>query len=205
MGNRITANYKAKLGQQPSQPESELGNEEKRILDKLRLHYRKITDGISQLPAPKKFKGDTIISDYAELCLIDQYIDLEQAETKAFKQIEKALQAYPIYTDFLKNVKGCGAAMSGVIISEIDISKAKYPSSLHAYAGLDVAPDGQGRSMKKNHLVEQEYINKDGEICKKMGITFKPFLKTKLMGVLASSFLRAKSPYAEVYYNYKTD
>ncbi|MCP4149787.1 MAG: hypothetical protein GY757_18725 [bacterium] len=93
--------------------------------------------------------------------------------------------------------------MSGVIISEIDIGKALYPSSLWKYAGLDVAGDGQGRSRKKEHLVETEYTSKDGEQKMKKGITFNPFLKTKLVGVLGPAFLKARSPYAEIYGDYK--
>lgn len=204
IGNRIVGNYKSKLGQSPSMPESELGAEEKKILDKLRLNYRRITDGVAdKLPSQKKFEGDELISSYTELCLLNQYFDLEAKEAKHFRQLEKALEEYPVYTGFLKKVKGCGAAMSGVIISEIDIHKAKYASSLWAYAGLDVANDGRGRSKRKEHLIEQSYIDSEGKEQKKMGVTFKPFLKTKLVGVLASSFLRCKSPYSEAYYNYK--
>ena len=43
MGNRIVSNFKAKLGQAAGMPESELGDDERKLLDKLRLHYRKIT------------------------------------------------------------------------------------------------------------------------------------------------------------------
>jgi hypothetical protein len=71
------------------------------------------------------------------------------------------------------------------------------------YSGLDVAPDGRGRSRRKEHLVETEYVDSEGEIKTKKGITFNPFLKTKLIGVLGSSFLRSKSKYADIYYNYK--
>ena len=86
----------------------------------------------------------------------------------------------------------------------IDISAAKYPSSLWAYAGLDVASNGAGRSRKKEHLVEREYIDKEGNKATRVGITFNPFLKTKLIGVLASSFLRAgDNEYSRIYYTYK--
>lgn len=205
MGNRLTGNFRAKLGQRPGRSESdELDIEGKRILDQLRVHYRRITDGVVQkLPSQKKFKGDEVISSYTELCLIDQYFELEAKEAKSFKQIERVLVEYPIYTEFLLGVKGCGAAMAGVIISEIDISKAKYASSLWKYAGVDVAPDGRGRGKYKEHLQTYTYVDAQGETKEKLGITFKPFLKTKLMGVLAGSFLKCKSPYAEHYYNYK--
>ena len=45
---------------------------------------------------------------------------------------------------------------------------------------------------------------KNGEIQTKKGITFNPFLKTKLTGVLGSSFLRAgDNPYRTIYDDYK--
>ena len=203
-GNRIVVNFKAKLGQEPSKKESEIGSDEKKLLDRLRLSYRKITDGVvDKLPSSKKFVGDELISSYTELCLIDQYLDLEAREVKHFKQLEKVLHEYPVYEQFLLGVKGCGAAMAGVIISEIDIAKAKYSSSLWRYAGLDVAQDGRGRGKYKEHLVTQKYLDAEGNEQEKLGITFKPFLKTKLLGVLSGSFLKCKSPYSDHYYNYK--
>ena len=204
-GNRVVANFKAKLGQAPGKPEEELDAEGKEILATLRLHYRKITDGVKVFPSRKKFKGDDVISDYTELVLIDRYIALETDEAKHFRMLESVLEDYPIYTEFLKGVKGCGPAMSGVIISEINIHAARYASSLFAYAGLDVAQDGRGRGKYKEHLVERDYIDKDGKPAKRVGITFNPFLKTKLVGVLAASFLRcgADNKYAKIYYDYK--
>jgi len=146
-----------------------------------------------------------VISEYTELVLVDRYLALEVDEAKHFKLLEQVLRDYPIYADFLAHVQGCGPAMSGVIISEINIHAAKYSSSLWAYAGLDVAADGKGRSKQKAHLVESIYINSEGEEATKMGITFNPFLKTKLVGVLASSFLRCgkDNTYAKIYYAYK--
>ncbi|GAG18334.1 unnamed protein product, partial [marine sediment metagenome] len=87
-----------------------------------------------------------------------------------------------------------------------DIHKARYPSSLWKYAGLDVASDGRRRSRRKEHLVTVQYTDKNGEPAERQSITFNPFLKTKLMGVLGPSFLRAgqdDNPYAAVYYDRK--
>lgn len=204
MGNRIVGNFKAKLGQVPGRPEEEMDAEGKAILKSLRLCYEKITDGVKDFPRQADFRGNEVISDYTELCLIGQYMDLEKHEDQHFRRLGNILNEYPIYTTFLKGVKGIGPAMAGVIISEIDISKAKYPSSLWAYAGLDVAPDGAGRSRRKEHLVQREYIDRNGKPAQRVGITFNPFLKTKLIGVLATSFLRVKdSPYAKMYQDYK--
>lgn len=204
MGNRIVGNFKAKLGQEPGHKEDELDAEGKAILASLREAHRKLTDGVKTFPKQATFQGDEVISSYTELCLIAQYIDLEKHEASHFRRLGNILREYQIFTEFLDDIKGIGPAMAGVIISEIDIRKARYPSSLWAYAGLDVAADGQGRSRKKEHLRDIEYTDKDGKAATRVGITFNPFLKTKLLGVLASSFLRCKdSPYAEIYYDYK--
>ncbi len=203
MGNRIVGNFKVKLGQDPGTLEEEISPEGKKILSDLRASHKKLTDGVKTFPKAHKFKSDGVISTHTELCLVDNYISLEKTEEAAKKHISDALNGYPIYT-WLETVKGIGPAMAGVIISEIDIHKARHPSSLWAYAGLDVGPDGQGRSRRGEHLVDREYVDKEGEVKEKKSITFNPFLKTKLVGVLASSFLRAgDNKYSEIYRNYK--
>lgn len=203
-GNRIVGNFKAKLGQEPGEDEKELDAEGKAILGNLRSHFKKITDGVTTFPRQSKFTGDEVISDYTELCLLAQYVDLESSEKQHFARLGNILKDYPIYTGFLQNIKGIGPAMAGVIISEIDIAACEYPSSLWKYCGLDVAEDGAGRSRRKEHLVESDYIDKEGNPAKKMGISFNPFLKTKLIGVLGSSFLRAgDNSYSRVYRDYK--
>jgi len=203
-GNRIVSNFKTKLGQAPSEAEETLEEEEQEILNDLRARYKKLTDGVKRFPQFSSFKGDEVISSYTELCLIAQYVSLEDQENTHFRRIEYVLSEYQIYRDFLLKVKGCGPAMSAVILSEIDISKAKYPSSLWKLAGYDVViEDNKGRSRIKAHLVPKSYTNKDGEIKETVGITFNPFLKTKLY-ILATCFLKVKeSPYKEAYYNYK--
>lgn len=272
MGNRIVANFKAKLGQAPTTSEDELDDNGKEILKDLRMRYSKITDGVSAVlnrtrifPRQSEFKGDKVISTYTELCLLAQYIELETDENRHFSRLESVLAEYPIYTQYLKKVKGIGPAMAGVILSEIDIHKAKYPSSLWLLAGLDTvvwfelkarlhpdAPDriyrrhpagyrtagpervgveddwfrlyaddltplgdyglppvgtqglGLGRSRKAEHLIRVKYVNSAGEEAERNSITFNPFLKTKLVGVLGSSFLRAgDNPYSRIYRTYK--
>jgi hypothetical protein len=202
MGNRIVANWKVKLGQAPSMAEDELEEAEKTILKDLRASHKLLSAAIAESPR-REFKGHGLINTFTEYCLVSQFLDIEAAEVKHFKHLEKILRDYPIYTEFLLGVKGCGPAMAGCIISELDPYKAKYPSSFWKYCGLDVADDGAGRSRKGQHLVEQEYLDADGETKFKKGITFNPFIKTKLMGVLGGSFLKSKSSYADIYYNYK--
>ena len=205
MGNRIVANFKAKLGQPPSVSEEDsLDDDGKQVLDDLRTEYKKITDGVKTFPRQANFKGTEIISTYTELCLIAQYMTMEQQEDTAFRRLGSILREYPIFTEFLDKVKGIGPAMAGVIISEFNIHRAKYPSSMWAYAGLDVAADGRGRSRKAEHLVVRQYTDREGKPAERNGITFNPFLKTKLIGVLATSFLRVgDNPYRDIYLGYK--
>jgi len=204
IGLRIVANFKAQLGQEPGEKEDTMEIQAQNILSEIRKSYKKLTDGLKNFPVAATFEGDNIISDFTVLCLASQYISIEEQEKKHFARLKYPLSEHKIWTEYLEKVKGVGPAMAGIIISEIDISKSKYPSSLWKYAGLDVAEDGKGRSRKKEHLVEIEYIDKDGEIKTKKGITFNPFLKTKLLGVLGASFLRAgENKYSDIYKNYK--
>lgn len=203
MGNRIVANFKAKLGQKPGEKEETIESEGKELLADLRQRYARLTDGVARVKL-KDFEGDELISSYTELCLLGQYFSLEGAEKEHFKRLGEILLEYAIYREFLSGVKGIGPAMAGVILSEIDITKARHPSSLWKYAGLAVMSDGRGQSKRAEHLIDLEYTDRDGERATRKSITFNPFLKTKLIGVLASSFLRSgDSPYAQVYRNYK--
>ena len=203
-GNRIVTNFKVKLGQDPGESEKVLDSEGVKILKQIRQTYKMFTEGVKSFPRQSTFKGDAIISSYTELCLTAQYESLATMEKEQFTRLKKIVEQFSIWQVFLCDVKGVGPAMAGVLLSEIDIATAKYPSSLWAYAGLDVAADGRGRSKKKEHLVEVEYVNTKGETDTRMSITFNPFLKTKLMGVLAASFvMHGPNKYEEIYRNYK--
>lgn len=199
-GNRLAANFRAKLGVEAGEKD----DQPEKVLDSLEKRYRLITDDIVLVTRKRTFEYDGVISNYTELCLVGHYLDLRAKEVRLFRDLERALKDVPIWKHFLKGVKGCGPAMAGVLISEIDITKARYASSLWKFAGLDVAPDGRGRSRKAEHLEEVEYVNASGENATRRSITFNPFLKTKLVGVLGPAFLRAgESKYRTIYDEYK--
>jgi hypothetical protein len=98
---------------------------------------------------------------------------------------------------------GIGPTIAGVLIAWFDPHKARHISSFWKFAGLDVAEDGYGRSRRAEHLIERAYVNKDGEESTRQSITYDPFVKTKLMGVVASSFIRTGSPWRKLYDDYK--
>jgi hypothetical protein len=202
-GNRLAAQFRAKIGIAAS---TEADEDQTEILATIKGDYKRIADALAEGSRinPKNFKGAGIISDYAEFSIVKFYMDMLANEEGAFSRLKHILRPIPIYRDFLEKVSGIGPAMAGVIISEIDIHKARTPSSLWKYAGLDVGDDGQGRSRKKQHLVETHYKNREGEDAVRNGITFNPFLKTKIMGVLASSFIKCgNDTYEPIYRQYK--
>lgn len=214
-GNRITMNIKTKLGQEPSMKESEMEKEAKQYLVDIRKHFKLITDGLLTIPTVKKFKKDGVFDDYTEVNLAGLYTRLYEDEQLQIKRLEGVLTDFPIWNKFLLDVRGCGPMMAGVIISALDPYKAKYPSSFHKYIGIDVVKVkkegsdemvGVGRSRKKESLEESEYIDKEGNTKTKMGITFNPWAKTKIVGVLGSSFIKQpadKCKYRKVYDDYK--
>lgn len=204
---RLVAHFKVKLGQEPGKKEQTLDKWAKKLLKELRRDYKLLTDGI--LVRKTNFKSQGLIDNITEFILTDAYVKLVTNEKNQFKWLEKMLEDIPLYRDYLSSVVGIGPAMGGVIISEIDIHKARYPSSLHMYAGLDVVIDeedghGEGRSKKAHHLIDVEYTNKKGEQKTRKSITYNPFLKSKLIGVLGPSFNKCGNPdYAPLYQDYK--
>ena len=139
-GNRLAANFRTKLGIPPNTKEADADKEVVKILDTIRASYRKLTDGLKmEIPSARAFKGDEIISDYGELCLVNLYIKVEKDEDSHFRRLKALLDDIPIWSNYLKTLPGCGPAMAGVMISELDPHKARHASSFWKYAGLDVA------------------------------------------------------------------
>jgi hypothetical protein len=212
--NRITSYFRRRLGQKPSQKleESKVSDEKLDLLDLVQKEYKLIADGITsnkvKIEELIKKEKRTYINSLQEFKLIEPYIQLRKAEKNIEKSLIPYLESIPIYSRFLKNVKGCGPLMSMILISYLDVKKAKYVSSFWKYAGIDVVinketGEGEGRSKKKDHLTQVKYIDKNGEEKEKDSITFNPTLRTKLLGVLAPCFIKARSPYKEHYDNSK--
>lgn len=206
-GNRIVASIYAKMGIEPGEKlEDGLTAKEQMMLKRIEVEYRRVTDGVvaKRGRLREHFKDpETLISNEAEFALAESYFSLVAMESSQEKHIKLILGDFEIWTKFLLGVKGVGPLMGGVLVSRLDPHKAKYPSSFWKYCGLDVGPDGRGRGRYTEHLVEVEYTAKDGTQKMKKGLTYDPWVKSKLVGVLAPSFLRAKSPYRDLYDQYK--
>lgn len=206
-GNRLAANVRVRLGQNPGKKSEAIDSEAQKLLDQLVAEYGSIAGGMTartirgRIKEFEKQKG--ILADIFEYELTGHYLRLVDNEEEIGKALKQLVETFPIWGGFLKDVKGCGYTMAAVIISELDPYKARHVSSFWKYAGLDVAGDGAGRSRRSAHLVKAAYTAKDGAEKTRNSITFNPFLKTKLMGVLATSFLRTNSPYRLIYDGYK--
>jgi len=106
--------------------------------------------------APKKgAKIDLAKKDIKHL----QYVarEFNRLEDEVKKEIEKYLEYFPIWIEFLKKTKGCGPSMAGVILSEFDIKKANTISQFWAYDGLGMERQWtvKFKDSKKGKIKEQ--------------------------------------------------
>jgi hypothetical protein len=145
-------------------------------------------------------------------------VDKEKSLSFHLKIITE-LGEWPVYTEWLAGVKGVGHLMSGVMCAEFDIYKWEYISKGWQYAGMN---PGMVRGMKFVKTSKPDsYVPKEGNVVRHMknGVVvrtfdlvrgdrltpgylapFNQFLRTKLVGVLAPSFLKCQSPYSQHYY-----
>ena len=141
--------------------------------------------------------------------IIDVWNDTQESEKKLAKAIQQELKDVPVYENFLKHVKGCGPLMSAVIISEIDIHKATTVSKIWQFAGLNpgMVYGNKSKGSKLDGTFEivktQDMVRGDRRTPGFLS-PFNGWLRTKLVGVLASSFIKCGSPYRKFYDDYKS-
>jgi hypothetical protein len=128
--------------------------------------------------------------------LIEQRNRLLEIEKQAFYQIESIVENEPINKVFFSRIVDLDLSIVGILLSEFEIHKAPHPSSLWAYAGLDVAKDGKARSVRKEHLVWNPQT-------KKYQATHNRFLKTRLLTEIADNLINSTSEYAKIYGQHK--
>jgi hypothetical protein len=124
------------------------------------------------------------------------------------KMLHTVLKEFPVYNEFLSNVKGVGDIAAGWIIGEYDIHRATTVSKLWQFTGLNpgMVP---GKKRVENKDGSFSFIL-SGEMVRGDRLTpghvapFNKRLRTAMVGVLADGFIKAQSPYAlEYYYPYK--
>ena len=125
-----------------------------------------------------------------------------ETENHFKRALEAKVKEMPEWKYFLKDVKGCGPLMAAVLISEIDIVEAVYPSKIHQYAGLNPGMVF-GKKIEGDKIVQTQDLVKGDRPTAGYVLPYNKFLKTKVLKVLADSFIMSKSPYTEIYYNEK--
>ena len=225
-GNRIVAALRPEMIAELEAANTAKTFEEQEAEDKIKMkllqlacqEFDRITDVyVRQFDAKGRIdkaldatEGLQVIKTKVDYALITQYKNILEVEVNFGKIIELEVKKHPMWDKFLHKVAGCGPIMSAVCIAYLDPHKAPHASCFWKYAGLDVvaAPqeDGsiayQGRA--RWHTEQRSYTDKNGNAAVKKGLTYNPELKTKLVGVLGSSFLRTRgSYYGAIYYGYR--
>jgi len=130
-------------------------------------------------------------------------------ENEVEKALKKVLKRFPVYNEFLLNVKGVGTIASGWIIAEYDIHKADTVSKLWQFTGLNPGfVTGKKRVDDKDgnfSYVPTDKLVRGDKMTPGFVAPFNKRLRTAMVGVLADGFIKAKAPYAlDYYYPYKT-
>ncbi len=134
--------------------------------------------------------------------------DTIEQKTVVEKFIKIELKKYPIWTEWLKGVKGIAHMMASVIISEYDIYKASTVSKMWQFTGLNPGMI-KGKKVKKNKdgsctIILTDKMVRGDKLTEGFTAPFNTWLKSKMMGVLAESFIKSQSYYAMThYYPYK--
>lgn len=134
--------------------------------------------------------------------IVDTWTDAEEMEKNLDKRIASYLSCFPIYNGFLKYVKGCGPAISAVIISEFDIKRATTRSKMWQFAGCNPA-EVRGKKKVDGEVITTDEMVRGDKLTSGFVAPYNKFLKTKLLGVLADCMIKSKSQYKVVYDQYK--
>lgn len=129
-------------------------------------------------------------------------------EKEIEKMLKKALRRFPIYTEWLKDVKGVGTIAAGWIIAEFDIHEATTVSKMWQFCGLNpgMVP---GKKRVENADGSFSYVP-TGQMVRGDKLTpghvapFNKRLRTAMVGVMADGFIKAQNDYCMMfYYPYK--
>lgn len=153
-GNRLVQSFYLQLNIKPStSPEKDAGKDERKMIDRLRSEYERISDAVAennvtikkQIKELNESKDESkhleLIRSEIDYRLIESYELLYESEQKAIKVLESYVKSHPLWDKFFKDIKGCGTLMAAVCIAYLDPYKARHLSSFYKYCGLDTVKD----------------------------------------------------------------
>ncbi len=137
-----------------------------------------------------------------DLSLFAGFADAAHEQEKAIeKELNKVLHRFPIYTEWLSNVKGVGPIAAGWVIAEYDIHKASTVSKLWQFTGLNPGLV-TGKKRVENKDGSFSYVPTDSlipgdRLTPGFVAPFNKRLRTAMVGVLADGILKANMRYRD--------
>jgi len=170
-----------------------------RIRTENRLKRKK--DGTSQKINEKVNKKSIVENKGINKDVLNQIADdIKKYENKLLKMLQTRLKQEAIWDTFFKNVKGCGEQMASIMITEFDIYKADTVSKMYAYAGLSPGQTfGKKWNKDKTEIITTDTLVRQDKKTPGFLCPYNQWLRSKLIGVLAPSFLKHNSPYRKYY------
>lgn len=205
-GNRICASFKRGLSddKEVDKVTKALVGEFQRVAD---VYAEKFKSKGKIDKAIQATDGLTLIKDRFDYQLVESYASLLETEKLCKENVEFIVKQHPMWAEFFKDVKGCGPLIAAMCIAYLDVHKARHVSSFWSYAGIGTRLNEEGErvAMTPRALVDQTYINKDGQEATKKSLGYNPTLQSYLLGVFVPSVLKTAkgSHYNTCYYDYK--
>lgn len=152
-GNRLVQSFYLQLRVAPSTSPDDVDKEEKKMIDRLKAEYKRITDAVAEnnksiksnikalRESDEEGKHLTLIRNDQDFKLVESYTYLLKAEEESTKSLDKYVKQHKLWDAFFADIKGCGTLMSAVCIAYLDPYVAKYPSSFFRYCGMDTVQD----------------------------------------------------------------
>lgn len=152
-GNRLVQSFYLQFGVAPSTSPDDVDKEEKKMIDRLKAEYKRITDAVAEnnksiksnikalRESDEEGKRLTLIRNDQDFKLVESYTYLLKAEEESTKSLDKYVKQHKLWDAFFADIKGCGTLMSAVCIAYLDPYVAKYPSSFFRYCGMDTVQD----------------------------------------------------------------
>lgn len=136
---------------------------------------------------------------------------LNDIEKDALKEVGRLLKGIPIYEHYLKDTRGIGPTLAGVLISEINIEKCNTVSQLWAWCGLSnerycadchtIVPEKPHEENKCPNCSGTKHYHKAIKPRRGEKLKYNPWLKSKMLKVMGDCLMRTCSLDENGYYN----
>jgi len=158
----------------PKRPAATMADNPKGQLRRIVAEYEALTD---EIKATKQRTGDYVMTDDDGEVAEVRPSPLNEEQKAVFGKVSAALEsakgslepemrrlmrAFPVYTLFLENVRGCGTITAAKLLADIDITRCEKVSALHQVCGMGVrvGDDGKGHAQRAQAGVKLDFHNR---------------------------------------------